>query len=54
MYILGVKPWKSSKWQMPDLEEADEKTRERIQAARSATSGTAGQDENAEKQEEAV
>ncbi|KAH7132150.1 MFS monosaccharide transporter-like protein [Dendryphion nanum] len=30
MYLLGVKPWESAKWQVPSLEEMDEKDRERI------------------------
>jgi SP family sugar:H+ symporter-like MFS transporter len=27
MYLLGVKPWESAKWVVPDLDELDPKTR---------------------------
>ncbi|KAF2502458.1 MFS monosaccharide transporter-like protein [Lophium mytilinum] len=32
MYLMGVKPWQSSKWEVPPLELMDEKTRRDIEA----------------------
>jgi SP family sugar:H+ symporter-like MFS transporter len=32
MYLMGVKPWESAKWVVPNLEEMSEKMRERVEA----------------------
>ena len=32
MYLLGVKPWESAKWVVPDLEEMSGKMRQRLEA----------------------
>ncbi|KAF2262818.1 MFS monosaccharide transporter-like protein [Lojkania enalia] len=31
MYLMGVKPWKSAKWVVPDLDQMDEKMRHRLE-----------------------
>ncbi|KAF2122876.1 MFS monosaccharide transporter-like protein [Lophiotrema nucula] len=31
MYLMGVKPWESAKFVLPDLEELDDKTRQRLE-----------------------
>lgn len=33
MYLLGVKPWESSKWVVPELDELDPKTRRALEDA---------------------
>jgi hypothetical protein len=33
MYLLGVKPWESAKWVMPNIDEADPKMKQRLEAA---------------------
>ncbi|KAF2748596.1 MFS monosaccharide transporter-like protein [Sporormia fimetaria CBS 119925] len=47
MYLLGVKPWQSAKYQIPDLQEADPETRRKLEEARAqmaaATAPEAGE-----------
>lgn len=47
MYLMGVKPWESSKWQVPSLDQMSGKVRQRLEEANPeiAIAGTADSNE---------
>ncbi|KAL5371559.1 hypothetical protein DPSP01_014181 [Paraphaeosphaeria sporulosa] len=47
MYLLGVKPWESAKWVVPDLDELDPKTRRALEETNPEIAAAAQRESNA-------
>jgi hypothetical protein len=45
MYLLGVKPWESARWVMPDLDQADPKVKQRLAQSNEASKMLSGRPE---------